>query len=120
MERIKYAWGRARKRALRAIFGPGVLDEDFPDLRPSNPAREKFQVAKIMAGIETKDQALARIRDSQAAGWYEYDYVKPLHEKLVSLALQRARELGPDDDEIGDAVRTGNVQGATVRSGFDD
>ena|SRR3989344_8826721 len=120
MEQFKHALKQAGKKVRKTLFGPGVLDQNFPDQRPINPAREKFQEAKIMAGIETKDQALARIRDSKAAGWYEYDYEKPLHEKLVSLASQRARELGASDDEIGDAIREGNVQGATMRSGFED
>lgn len=97
-----------------------MLDRDFPDPRPVNPARDRVKIAEIMATVTTKEQALAQITRSQAAGLYEYKYMQPLHRQLVGQSTAKAKQFGATDEEISRAIQDGNIQGATKRQGFDN
>jgi uncharacterized protein YjiS (DUF1127 family) len=117
---IKERIRRLRIRVERGIFGPSPEDSDFPDPRPENQARDRFEAAERMKGVETKEEVMSMLSEAVMGSWTDYDYRAGYYRELKRMAWERAEDLGVNRDEIKKVVQDANVSGATARQGFRD
>lgn len=117
---LKERLRRLGQNIERKLLGPSIEDRDFPDPRPDNPARDRLEAAKTVAEIETKEDALSQITNAIAGEWSDYEFRSSYHGQVGTLVSIRAIELGASKEEIGEAVREGNMSGAMLRAGHRD
>jgi hypothetical protein len=91
----------------------GTVERHF--IGPGKHHGHKPEIKKIVEGITTREQALARITESQAHEWRETPYLAHLYSQLVELSIKKAWDFGATDEEINHAVHQGNVLGAAAR-----
>lgn len=111
-ERIQELGGDLRRK----LYGPSIDDHDFPDPRPENPVRDRFEAAEQTAGIQTKEGALNQITKSRVGLLGDYEYQASYHQVVEQMAAKKALELGATEKEIEKAGQIGDVIGARVRA----
>lgn len=100
------------------VFSGTMLDRNMPDPRHPNPSRDRFNLAMLSVRINSKEAALAQIKDSLVTLAVCYEYEVEFNSKVYQEALELAEKYGATDAEISQALSDGQIAAATFRAGF--